>query len=140
MLITAGLIRNPVLKQFDIKLPVLYADVDMDMLLKLIPVKEFQYKELPKFPEVRRDLALLLDREITFDQIKQVAYQTERKILRDIGLFDVYDGDRIEPGKKSYAVNFMLGDDSKTLTDTEIDKVMDRMVRALEQKLGAKIR
>ncbi len=140
MLITAGHLRDSVLKQFEIKLPVLFAAVDMDLLLKLIPEKELQYKELLKFPEVRRDIALMLDKEITFNQIKQVAYQTEKKILRDVGLFDVYEGDQIETGKKSYAVSFQLCDDSKTLTDAEIDKVMDRMARALEQKLGAKIR
>ena len=140
MLITAGHLRDSVLKQFEIKLPVLYAAVDMDLLLKLIPEKELQYKELSKFPEVRRDIALMLDKEINFKQIKQVAYQTEKNILRDVGLFDVYEGDQIETGKKSYAVSFLLCDDSKTLTDAEIDKVIDRMVRALEQKLGAKIR
>ena len=140
LLISAGLVRNSILKQVDMKLPVLYAAIDLDLLLKLIPINESKYKKLPKFPEVRRDLALLLDRKITFDQIEKIALQTDQKILRNVGLFDVYEGDRIEVGKRSYAVSFLLGDDTKTLTDKEIDKVMTRIVKALEQELGAKIR
>ena len=140
VLAEAGTLRKPVLNQFDIKQSVLYMDLNWDLLFNLIPQQELQFKELPKFPVVRRDLALLLERETSFDQIRKIAFETERKILRQVSLFDVYEGDRIEAGKKSYAVSFLLGDDTKTLTDTETDKVMERLVKAFSGKLGASIR
>ncbi|NQV02721.1 MAG: phenylalanine--tRNA ligase subunit beta, partial [Bacteroidia bacterium] len=140
ILVAAGSLRKSILSQFDIKQPVIYADLNWDLLLQLIPGQELQYTELPKFPGVRRDLALLLERDISFDQIRQVAFETERKILRQVGLFDVYEGERIEAGKKSYAVSFLLIDDTKTLTDAEIDKVMERLVKAFSGKLSATVR
>jgi len=139
-LVTAGLLRKSVLSQFDIRQTVIYADLNWDLLLSLISGKNLQFNDLPKFPVVGRDLALLLDKETSFDQIRQVAFETERKLLRQVGLFDVYEGDRIEAGKKSYAVGFLLSDASKTLTDAEIDKVMERFVKAFSGKLGAAIR
>ncbi len=140
LLVTAGQVRRSILSPFDIRQPVIYADINWDLLVQLAAGKSLQFSELPKFPVARRDLALLLDKVISFDQIRQVAYETERKLLRQVGLFDVYEGDRIEAGKKSYALSFLLGDSSKTLTDAEIDKVMDRFVKAFSGKLGASIR
>jgi len=139
-LITAGVLRKSVLNQFDIRQPVLYADFNWDLLLKLIPGQELQYVELPKFPIVRRDLALLLDKGISFDRVREIAFRAEKKILHKVGLFDVYEGDQVEKGSKSYAVSFLLGDETKTLTDKEIDSVMDRLVKAFRKELGAQIR
>ncbi|MBE0646964.1 MAG: phenylalanine--tRNA ligase subunit beta [Bacteroidales bacterium] len=139
-LVTAGNISKSVLSPFDIKQPVLCADLNWDLVMRLTTGKSLQFVDLPKFPVVRRDLALLLDRDISFDQIRLVANETERKLLQQVGLFDVYEGERIEAGKKSYAVSFLFGDASKTLTDAEIDKVMERLVKAFSGKLGAAIR
>ena len=135
-----GYLAGPLLKTFDLRQPVLYAEVNWDHLFKFIPGKNAQYNEIPKFPEVRRDLALLVGREITFEQVKQLACQAERKLLKKVGLFDVYEGDKITPGMKSYAVSFILQDNEKTLTDKEIEKVMDRIIKVLATGLNAQIR
>ena len=135
-----GLLSAPVLKMFDIRQPVFYAELNWDKVLALIPAANAGYTELPKFPEVRRDLALLIDRTTTFAEIEQLAYQTEKKLLKKVGLFDVYEGDKIGPGKKSYAVKFILQDSEKTLTDKEIEKVMERMTRAFASQLNAQLR
>jgi phenylalanyl-tRNA synthetase beta chain len=95
---------------------------------------------LPKYPSVKRDLALLLDRGIKFSQIRAIALQTERNILRDINLFDVYESDSLGNNKKSYAVSFILRDETKTLTDKNIDKAMNNLIRAFEKDLNAQIR
>lgn len=140
LLVSAGLVRKPILSQLNIGQPVIYVDLNWALLTRLISGKNLHYSELPKFPVVRRDLALLLGKEITFDQIRKIAMETEKKFLLQVGLVDVYEGDRIEAGKKSYAISFILGDSSKTLTDAEIDKVMERLVKAFSEKLGATIR
>jgi len=140
VLVTMGSLRKSLLAHFNIKQPVLFADLDLDLLLSLIPRQPARCLELPKFPVVRRDLALLLDRTITFERIRRVAHDTGGRVLRQVGLFDVYEGEQIETGKKSYAVSFLLGDDLKTLTDPEIDQVMERLVQAFTTKLGAVIR
>ena len=136
----AGLLSKAVLKLFDIRQDVYYAELDWTAVLSLVPVKETQYRELPKFPEVRRDLALLLDESVKFGEIEKLAYQTEKKLLKHVGLFDVYVGDKIVKGKKSYALNFILRDDEKTLTDKEIDKCMDRLIKAFSDNLNAQVR
>jgi len=135
-----GCVAGQALKIFDIRQPVFYAGVNWDNLFRLIPVKNAQYKELPKFPEVRRDLALLVDKAVTFDQIEKLACQAERKLLKKVGLFDVYEGDKIAAGQKSYAVKFILQDNDKTLTDKEIEKAMERIVKNLASGLNAQIR
>ncbi len=135
-----GWFSSPVMKTYDIRQPVLYAEVNWDLLFSLIPVKNARYAEMPKFPEVRRDLALLVNQEITFDQIEKLSFQTEKKLLQKVGLFDVYEGEKIAPGKKSYAIKFLLQDKDKTLTDKEIEKVMDRIVKALATNLDAQLR
>ena len=136
----AGMLTAEVLKAFDIRQEIMYAELNWSAILALIPVKETQYRELPKFPEVRRDLALLLDGGISFGEIEKLAFQTERKLLRKVGLFDVYEGEKIEEGKKSYAMSFILQDEGKTLTDKEIDKSMARLINAFESSLNARVR
>jgi phenylalanyl-tRNA synthetase beta chain len=136
----AGLLSKAVLNFFDIRQDVYHAELDWTYLLSLIPAKEAQYMELPKFPEVRRDLALLLDETVKFGEIEKLAYQTEKKLLKHVGLFDVYEGEKIVKGKKSYALNFLLRDDEKTLTDKEIDKCMDRLIKAFSDNLNAQVR
>jgi phenylalanyl-tRNA synthetase beta chain len=98
------------------------------------------FQELAKFPEVRRDLSLVIDQNITFEQVKAIAERTERKLLQDINVFDVYEGDKIEAGKKAYAISFTLQDPSQTLTDKVIDGTMNRLMQQFEKQLGAVIR
>jgi len=135
-----GLINKSVLKQLDISQEVFYADFNWDVILELLTNKNAQFKELARFPEVRRDFALLIDKQIKYEEIEKLAYQTERNILKKVNLFDVYEGDKLEEGKKSYAVSFTLQDDAKTLTDSQIDKTMERLQKSFEEKLGAKLR
>ena len=135
-----GQIADTVLKQFDIKEPVFYADLNWNNLFKKVDPEQTNFTELPKFPEVRRDLALLIDQAVTFAEIEKLAFETERKLLKKVNLFDVYEGKNIEPGKKSYAVSFTLQDEEKTLTDKVIDKVMNRFMQVYQQQLNATIR
>ncbi len=139
-IIISGLLSRTMQKQFDLRHEVYYAEADWTTLFTLVPKREAKYKELPKFPEVRRDLALLMGTEVSFCQIEEVAFQAERKILKKVGLFDVYEGSKIAPDKKSYAVSFLLQDENRTLTDKDIEKVMERLVRAFSEKLNAQIR
>ncbi len=138
-LVEFGILDKNILKPFDIKQEVYYADFIWDNILKTAEGK-IKYREVPKFPEVRRDLALLVDKKIQFSQIEEIAFQTEKKLLQKIGLFDIYEGDKIDSNKKSYAVSFILQDENKTLTDKEIEKIMTRFIKAFEEKLGATIR
>lgn len=108
--------------------------------MKLIQSNKITFEELPRFPEVRRDLSMVLTSETKFDQIRTVAGKSEKKLLKRISLFDVYEGEKIEKGKKSYAVSFILQDLEKTLTDQQIDKIMKNIAQALEKELGAQIR
>ncbi len=135
-----GFLRDSILKTFECRHPVLYAEWDWDALLAILPKKEIQVTELNKFPEVRRDLALLLDRSVNFKQIEQIAYDIERKMIKKIDLFDVYEGPNIQPEKKSYAISFILQDEQKTLTDDVIEKTMERLIKAFSTKLNAQIR
>jgi len=135
-----GFLNDSLIKSFDYKQQVFYAELNWDILLSILPKKEIQVKELNKFPEVRRDLALLLDQSVTFEQIERIAYESEKKLIRRIGLFDVYEGENIQHGKKSYAVSFILQDEEKTLTDEEIDMTMERLISVFTAKLNAQIR
>ncbi len=129
------------LSRFDIGQEVFYSHIDWDQVIKLDGRrKAIQFAELPKYPAVRRDMAMLLDREVRFIRIRDIAFKTERNVLRDVSLFDVYESDSLGANKKSYAVSFILRDDLRTLTDKNIDKVMDNLRRAFEKELGAKIR
>ncbi len=139
-LVTFGIVKRQILKRFDIEQTVYYADFHWANLLEEAGVNTVRYAELPKFPEVKRDLALLIDKQITFAEIEKIAYETEPKLLRKVTLFDVYEGKNIDPAKKSYAVNFVLRDDTKTLTDDQIDAIMKKMIGNFEKKLSAQLR
>ena len=108
--------------------------------MKAIKKNETLYHEISKFPAVSRDLALLLDESVQFEQVEQIARQTEKKILKSVELFDVYEGDKLPKGKKSYAVNFILQDETKTLNDKQIESIMTKLISNLKAKLGAELR
>lgn len=139
LLVEFGSIKKSILKHFDIKQDVFFADFNWNLILKLISTK-IKFSEIPKFPEVRRDLALLLDDAVPFESVYKIARQTEKSLLKDINLFDVYQGDSLPEGKKSYAVSFTIQDVSKTLTDAQVDKVMSKVRQNLENELGAVLR
>lgn len=136
-----GLLRKSIIKQFDIKQDVFYAEIDWEHCIELLTkIPPLRYNEIPRFPEVRRDLALLLDKSINFGDIERLAISNGGKLLRNISLFDIYEGESIEKGKKSYAVSFILRDDNKTLKDKEIDAFMNKLVRIFEKELHAQLR
>ena len=135
-----GKVKSKTVKKFDLSGEVWFADIDLNVIEKLIVQSPSKIAEPPRFPEVRRDLSMLLNRSVNYRQLETLAYETERKILRDVNLFDVYEGEKIGNDKKSYALSFVLRDDEKTLTDKDIDKVMTRLMDAYEKKLGAVIR
>jgi phenylalanyl-tRNA synthetase beta chain len=135
-----GRISKSYLVKFDIGQDVYYGHIDWDALLDLIKKHAISFTELPKYPSVKRDLALLLDRGVKFDQVREIAHRTEKNILHNVSLFDVYESDTLGTNKKSYAVSFILRDDLKTMTDKNIDKVMNNLIRAFEKEFNAKIR
>jgi phenylalanyl-tRNA synthetase beta chain len=135
-----GRISRKYLSQFDISQDVYYGHIDWDLLMKLIKSHSISFRELPRYPSVRRDLALLLDRGIKFSQIREIALRIEKNIIHDISLFDVYESDSLGKNKKSYAVSFILRDDLKTMTDKSIDKVMNNLIKAFETEINAQIR
>ena len=139
-LVDFGLIKNSILKHFDITQEVVYADFNWDVILNLIKNNKIKFKPIPKYPEVRRDFALLLDDNITFESIYKIAKQSEKQLLRDVNLFDVYQGKNLPKGKKSYAVSFTLQDENKTLNDKQIDKIMNKLQNNFEKQLGAELR
>jgi len=138
-IVELGVIKKSILKNFGIKQEVFFADFNWALILKLISTK-IKYTEIPKYPEVRRDLALLIDQNVTYDSIYSVARQTEKTLLKDINLFDVYEGQNLPEGKKSYALSFTIQDNSKTLTDAQIDKIMSKLQNNFETELGASLR
>lgn len=139
-LVSFGLVKKSILKHFDIKQHVLYADFNWDTILKQLQNTPIQFREIPKYPEVKRDFALLLDQTATYKEIYTIAYGAERKYLKDLTLFDVYEGKNLPEGKKSYAVSFTLQDDKSTLTEKQIDKIMSKFQAAYERELGAILR
>ena len=139
ILVEYGVVKKSILKHFDIKQEVLFADFNWALILKLLSNK-IKYVEIPKYPEVRRDLSLLLDENVSFDTIYNIARQTEKSLLKDISLFDVYQGKNLPEGKKSYAVSFTIQDNTKTLTDVQIDKIMSKLQKNFETELGASLR
>jgi phenylalanyl-tRNA synthetase beta chain len=139
-LASAGKVSKPYLQKFDIRQDVYYAHIEWDLLMEAVKNKTISFNELPKYPFVRRDLALLIDRDVKFSRIREIAFNTERHILKDVDLFDVYESDSLGINKKSYAVSFILRDDLRTLTDKSIDKVMDNLIRAYGKELNAQIR
>jgi len=139
-LVEFGVIKSSILKEFGIKQSVLFADFNWDNLLKITGNKNMKVTELTKFPPVKRDLALLLDSKIEFKEIYNLAFQSEKHLLKEVDLFDVYEGDKLPKGKKSYAVSFLLQDESKTLADKEIDKTMKKLQQIFEKNLEAVLR
>ena len=140
LLATVGIVSKKITKSFDIDSEVYYADINWKNVLQAIKSVKVSYTELSKFPSVKRDLALLLDKNVQFADIERIAYECERKLLKEVELFDVYEGKNLEPGKKSYAVSFILQDEEKTLNDKQIDKIMSKLIASYEKQLGAKLR
>ena len=139
-LVSFGLVNSTLLDSFDLKDEVFFAEFKWNRVFEQSLNLKIVYKELPKFPEVKRDLALLLDKNITYSQIQKLAFATERKLLKRINLFDVYQGKNLGENKKSYAVSFFLLDENKTLTDVQIDKTMNNLIEVFSKELGAQIR
>ena len=135
-----GVVAPSLRKKFDIKQDVFFAEIDFDQLIKMTKKAKIQFKELSKFPEVKRDLALLVDKSVTFAQLRGIAFATEKKLLKSVSLFDVYEGDKLPEGKKSYALSFILEDKNQTLTDKQIECTMTNLQTQLEQKAGAEVR
>lgn len=139
-LVEFGVINSTILKKFGIKEMVLFADFDWKNVLQVIKKENFIVTSLPKYPSVKRDLALLIDEKVSFKEIYNISKQTEQKILQNIELFDVYEGDKLPKGKKSYAVSFILQDKNKTLEDKQIDKVMEKLQASFKKQLDAELR
>ncbi len=139
-LVCFGKVDKKIIKSFGIKQELYYADFNWDLILNLVLNTKIKYSEVSKFPSVKRDLSLLIDKEVTFKELNTIAKQTETKILKSVNLFDVYVGDKLPEGKKSYALSFILEDNTKTLTDKYIDKVMNKLISSYETKLGAEVR
>jgi phenylalanyl-tRNA synthetase beta chain len=139
LLVSFGALQKKLCKSFDIENEVYYACFEWEELLKHLPPVA-QFRPIARFPEVRRDLALLVDKDVSFGKIKELALKTERQLLKSVSIFDVYEGEKLGEGKKSYAVTYILQDEFKTLTDKQIDKIMDKFVYLYEKELGAKIR
>jgi phenylalanyl-tRNA synthetase beta chain len=134
-----GLLNSSYTNQFDIKPEVYFADLHWDSMISNLPQKAI-FEELPKFPKVRRDLALLLDKSVKFEQIKNIAFKSERKLLKEVSVFDVFEDKKLGENKKSYAVSFILLDETKTLNDKQIDKMMEKLTSAFKTELGAELR
>ncbi|MGB1230926.1 MAG: phenylalanine--tRNA ligase subunit beta [Winogradskyella sp.] len=139
-LVEFGLVKKSILKHFGISQSVLFADFNWDNVLEMAQHNSIKFKTIPKYPEVRRDFALLIDNKIAFNDIYTIAKQTEKQLLKNVSLFDVYEGKNLPAGKKSYAVSFTLQDEHKTLTDKQIDKIMSKLQSNFESKLGAELR
>ena len=139
-LIEMGVLTKKLQKQFDIDTPVYYAELNWTALMKVIRKQKVELTEIPKFPSVSRDLALLIDQSVEFAQIEQIARQTEKKFLKKVELFDVYEGKNLPAGKKSYAVNFILQDAEKTMGDKQIEAIMNKLITNLKKQLNAELR
>jgi phenylalanyl-tRNA synthetase beta chain len=139
ILVEVGTVKKSILKHFDIKQEVFYAEFNWDLVIKLLSNK-IKFTAIPKYPEVRRDFALLINSDVTFESLYKVARQTEKSLLKDINLFDVYEGKNLPEGKKSYALSFTIQDTTKTLTDVQIDKIMSKLQSNFETELGAQLR
>lgn len=139
-LVAFGVIRKKVLKHFDIEQEVLYADFNWDALLEVTKARKTSFSAIPKYPAVRRDFALLLNNNVSYEEIEQIALKTEKKLLKEVDLFDVYQGKNLPEGKKSYAVSFKFQDENKTLTDKQVDKMMKKLQHRFEEELQAELR
>jgi len=139
-LVEFGIVKRATLKAFGISQEVLFADFNWDNVIEVAKFNKIKFTAISKYPEVKRDFALLLDEKVTFEEIHTIAKQSERKLLKDVNLFDVYQGKNLPSGKKSYAVSFTLQDSEKTLTDKQIDKIMSKLQNSFEKQLGAELR
>lgn len=139
-LVNFGLVDKSLVNKFDIKQQLLYADFNWDNILSLIPRTEIKFKDIPKYPEVKRDFALLIPQQHQFESLKTAAFNTERKYLKEVSLFDVYTGDNLPEGKKSYGLSFTLIDEEKTLADKQIDKIMNKLQQTFEKEFDAQLR
>ena len=139
-LVDLGVVNHQILKEFGIKQEVLFADFNWENVLKVGGKSQIKVSELSKFQAVKRDFALLVDKEVTFKEIYNLAFQAEKNFLKDVDLFDVYEGDKLENGKKSYAVSFLIQDKYKTLNDKQIDKIMQKLQQTFENNVGATLR
>ena len=139
-LVEIGLVNQSLLKKFDISQNVIYANILWDNVLEVVQYQKMSFVELPKFPSSRKDLALLLDKDVQYKDLYHTAFQTEKSILRQVNLFDVYEGKNLPEGKKSYALSFELRDDEKTLNDKIIEKTMSKLLQAFEKQQGAELR
>lgn len=135
-----GTVRKSVLKSFGIKQEVFYTDINWDLVLEMLKNQKTNYKEVSKFPAVRRDLALLMDKQVAFAELESVAMRCDKNLLKEVKLFDVYEGDKLAAGKKSYALSFVFRDDSKTLTDKVVDKAILKIFKSLEHQLSVELR
>jgi phenylalanyl-tRNA synthetase beta chain len=135
-----GAVSSALLKEFDVKQPVWFADISWEKLVTMVPRKAVTYLAPEKYPAVRRDLSLLLDRSVKYDQLVRFAFQAEKKLLRNVNLFDVYEGKNIDAAKKSYALSFVLQDPAKTMTDEQVDSAMSRILSGLEKECGVSLR
>lgn len=140
VLVSFGAVSAENLGKTDVDGPVFFAQFDWDLILRIIRKNKVSYKEVSKYPPVRRDLALLVDEGITFEQLRHIAQRTERKLLKDVQIFDVYKGDKLPAGKKSYALSFTLQDEEKTLTDKQIDGIIKKLILNFEKEVGASVR
>jgi phenylalanyl-tRNA synthetase beta chain len=139
-LVKFGSVASASLKKADVSKEVFYADFNFDLILTLARKNKIVYQDISKFPAVRRDLSMLIDKNISFSTLKQIAQKTERKLLKEVNVFDVYEGDKLPAGKKSYAMSFIIEDIEKTLTDKAIDAIMQKLIYNLEKEAGAEIR
>ena len=140
LIVDYGILNKNITSHFDIDSEVFYADFKWDSILEQIETQNFKLKTIPKFPKVKRDLALLLDKNISFNSIRESAIKSERNLLKNINLFDVYTGSKLPKDKKSYAISFTLQDEKKTLTDKQIDKIMKKLQHNFEKDFGAILR
>lgn len=139
-LVSFGKVANHIIKKADINNEVCFAEFDLNNLIKLVSMVKVRYTEPSKFPSVKRDLALLIDKHKTYAQIEQIAYKQEKKLLKRVNLFDVYEGEKLPNNKKSYGVSFTFQDTKATLNDKQVDKVMDKLIASFKSKIGAEIR
>jgi phenylalanyl-tRNA synthetase beta chain len=140
VLVEMGMVSRKILKTMDIDTQVYYADFDWATLIQEAVKNKVSYTELPKYPAVKRDLALLIDKSVSFAEIKNIAFNSERNLLKSVSLFDIYEGEKLGEGKKSYAVSFILQDTEKTLNDKQIDKIMQKLINSYQKQLGAELR
>ncbi|HEX7365827.1 MAG TPA: phenylalanine--tRNA ligase subunit beta, partial [Pelobium sp.] len=140
VLVSFGAVSQKSLKLADVNKPAFYADINWDMLMMLVKSNKISSKEVSKFPSVRRDLSMLINKDVRFEDLKRIATKTEKSLLKEVNVFDVYQGDKLPEGKKSYALSFTLQDEQKTLDDKQIDSIMQKLIANFGKEVGAEIR